>query len=115
MVAPDFGGDEHRVALDARRAQALADLALVAIHLGGIDMAVAEAQGLLDDARTGALAQVPGTEADRRNPRAVGGDIGHRHRVARAFDGMRQTLTGERHRSPNAAPVPPGAITAAAA
>ena len=71
MTGPDFGGDEHVAALDAGRAQTFTDFALVVIHLGGVDVPVAEPQRLLDDARAGAAAQFPGAEADQRNPCAV--------------------------------------------
>src|SRR5262245_27294902 len=68
---PHLRGDEDLVALDAGGAQALADLALVVVHRGGIDVAVAEPQRLLDHARADAAAQVPGAEPDERNARAV--------------------------------------------
>ena len=55
-------------------AQPLADLALVAVHLGGVDVAVAEAQRLLDHPHAGALAQIPRPEADRGNACAIGFD-----------------------------------------
>ena len=74
MARPDFGGDEHVVALDARGAQAFADLALVVVHLRGVDVAIAEPQRLLDDAGAGAAAQFPGAEPEQRNPRAIGLD-----------------------------------------
>ena len=47
----------------------LADLALVVVHLGGIDVAVSEPQRLLDDARTSAPAQLPGAQTHERNAR----------------------------------------------
>ena len=71
MRRPDLGDDEHLVALDAGGAQPLPDLALVVVHLGGVDVAIAEPQRLLDDARAGAPAQVPGAETDERDAGAV--------------------------------------------
>ena len=47
-VEPDFGGDEDLFALDAGGAQAVAHLALVAIHLRGVEMPVAQMQRRLD-------------------------------------------------------------------
>ena len=71
MRRPDLGGDEHVVALDAGCAQSFADLALVVVHLRGIDVAVAKPQRLLDDPRAGATAQIPGAEPDQRNAGAM--------------------------------------------
>jgi hypothetical protein len=44
MVLPHLGGDEHFVARQARCAQALSNLALIAVHFRGVDMAIAEPQ-----------------------------------------------------------------------
>src|SRR6516165_8761997 len=77
MGLPHLGGDEHVAAPEARGAQRLADLALVVVHLGGVDVAVAEAERLLDRARAGAPAQVPGAEPDRGNLRTVRLDVHH--------------------------------------
>ena len=82
MRRPHLGGDEHLVARDARGAQRLADLALVVVHLRRVDVAIAEPQRLLDDARAGAPAQLPGAETDQRNTRAVRVDDLH-HKVPR--------------------------------
>ena len=87
MIGPNFGRDKNFAALDAGRAQALADIALVVIHLGGVDMPVAEAQRLLDDARAGAAAQFPGAKPDQRNVCAIrrdawdGSEFAHRTRA----------------------------------
>ena len=77
MRRPDFGGQENVVALDARGIEPLADLALVVIDFGGIDVAIAEPQGLFDDARTGAAAQFPRTEPDQGDFGALGLDAGY--------------------------------------
>src|SRR3979409_1098360 len=77
MRGPDLGGHEHVVAPDPRGAQALADLAFVLIDLGGVDVAIAELQRLLDQPRAGSSAQLPGAEPDRRNLRAAGLDELH--------------------------------------
>ena len=66
MARPDFRGHEHLVALGARGAKTLADLALVLVDLGGIDVAIAEPQRLLDQARAGSPAQLPGAEPEQR-------------------------------------------------
>ena len=83
MRGPDLGGEEYLVALHAGGAQALADLALVLVDLRGVDVAIAEPQRLLDDARAGASAQFPGAQPDRRDFCAVGLDEVHQ-RVSRA-------------------------------
>ena len=81
MRRPDLGGDEHLVARHAGGAQPLAHLALVVVHLRGVDVAVAEPQRLLDHARAGASAQIPGAETDERDAGAFGFDGGgHRSR-----------------------------------
>src|SRR5215217_3210335 len=77
MRRPDLGGEEDLIALHARGAQALADLAFVFVHLRGVDVAIAEPQRLLDDPRTGASAQLPGAQPDRRNSCAIGFDKQH--------------------------------------
>src|SRR5579862_7254828 len=74
MARPDFRGHEHVVALGARGAKTLADLALVFVELSRIEVAIAEPQRLLDDAGAGAAAQFPGAEPEQRNPRPVGLD-----------------------------------------
>ena len=71
---PDFRRDEHIIAPHSGGVQALPDIALVFINLGGVDMAVTKPQRLLDDARTGPAAQFPGAKANQRNPRSVGLD-----------------------------------------
>lgn len=77
MIGPDFGGEEDLVAADAGSAHAVADLALVVIDLGGVDVAIAEPQRLLDHARAEPPIQLPGPEPDRRDPCAIGFDEQH--------------------------------------
>jgi hypothetical protein len=48
VADPDLGLNEDIVAVEARAADALADLALVAVGGGGVDMAVADPQRLGD-------------------------------------------------------------------
>src|SRR3989304_4835056 len=48
-------------------AHPLAHLALIVVHLRGVDVAIAEADRLLDNARAVAPAQRPGAEPDKRN------------------------------------------------
>ena len=71
---PYLRGDEHLVSCDAGSAHAFADLALVVVHLRGVDVAVAKAQRLFDQARAAATTQVPGAETDHRDAGAVGFD-----------------------------------------
>ena len=63
--------------LDARSAQALADLAFVLVDLRGVDVAIAELDRLLDQPRAGSPAQLPGAEPDRRDFCAIGFDELH--------------------------------------
>src|SRR5215470_10910503 len=77
IALPDLGGDEHLLASDAGAAHGLADLALVVVHRRGIDVAIAEAQRLLDDALAGAPAQLPGPQSESGNARTIGLDILH--------------------------------------
>ena len=65
IVAPDFGGDGHLLALEARCAKALPDGFLVGIHARSVDMAVAAGQRRLYRAHTGRVAQLPRAEAER--------------------------------------------------
>src|SRR6185295_4968017 len=87
MRGPDLGGDEDLAALHAGGAQPLPDLAFVVVHLGGVDMAIAQPQRLLDHARAGLAAQVPGAETDERNLCAVGLD-GLHHSCSIAADAI---------------------------
>ena len=77
MGGPDFGCHEHIVALDPGSAQALADLAFILIDLRGVDVAIAEPERLLDQARAGSPAQLPGAEPDRGDFCAIGFDELH--------------------------------------
>ena len=67
-------GQEHVVAPDAGGTQAFADLTLVLINLGGVDVAIAELDGLLDDAGAGATAQLPRPQSAGTDDGAVGLD-----------------------------------------
>ena len=71
-----LGGDHHLVAL-AGGAHALAHFALVVVHLRGVDVAIADADRLLDQPRAVAPAQRPGAETDDRNLEAFGFDRVH--------------------------------------
>ena len=79
MRRPDLGGDEHLVARQTGGAQPFAYLALVVVHLRGVDMPIAEPQRLLDDAGAGASAQIPGAETGKRDAGAFGFDGGSSH------------------------------------
>ena len=76
VVLPDLGGDEDVVAPDPAGAQTLPDLALIAIHLGGVDVAVSEPPRLLDPPGAEPTAQIPGAETDHRDARAVTSTMG---------------------------------------
>ena len=45
---------------------------LVAVHRGGVDVAIAQTQRLLDHARAAFAAQIPGAETDQWNAGAAG-------------------------------------------
>ena len=64
-----FGGDENLVAF-AGGADTLANIALVVVHLRGVDVAVAVGDGLLDQPRAVLAAQRPGAEPDQRDLRS---------------------------------------------
>src|SRR5271156_6333561 len=82
MRRPDFRGHENVVALDAGGVQPLAHFALVIVHFRGVDVAIAEPQSLLDNARTGAAAQIPCAKANQGNFRTLGLDARYRSHVA---------------------------------
>ena len=61
--------EHHAVARHAGCAQPFAHIGFVAIHRGGIDVAVAELECLRDDCA--AVAELRGAEADRRHLQAA--------------------------------------------
>ena len=48
LVMPDLGGQENFPARNAAGGDAIANFRFVLVHLGGIDMTVAQRQGTLD-------------------------------------------------------------------
>ena len=80
-----FCADEHLVARDAGGAQALAVFHLVAVILGGVEMAVADLQGGLDRLHADVAFQSHGAEADLRDAGAMRFDDG-------GFDGLHDDL-----------------------
>src|SRR5262249_27762251 len=82
MRRPHLGNDEYVVARHARSAQPLAHLTLVVVHLGGVDVAIAEPKRLLHNACTRAPAQIPGAEPQQRNACALRLDEFHLHLTA---------------------------------
>jgi len=78
MRRPDFRGQKHFAALDVGGIETLPDFALVVVDFRGVDVAIAEPQGLFDHSRTGAAAQFPGAEPDEWKLGAVGVDAGDR-------------------------------------
>src|SRR5262249_39725372 len=71
MRRPHLGDDEHFVARDARGAQPFSHLALIVIHLSGVDVAIAKPQRLFNDTRADTPAQIPGAEPEQRNACAI--------------------------------------------
>src|SRR5262249_23021433 len=74
MRRPHLGGYEYVVTLDPGRTQAVAHFAFVVVHFRRVDVAITEAERLLDHPRARAPTQLPGAEPDDRNACAVGGD-----------------------------------------
>ncbi len=66
ILPPHFGGDVELIARHARRPEGTPDRLLVAIHLGCVDVAVAQGERLLD----GALAR-RALEPERAEPEPV--------------------------------------------
>src|ERR1044072_5454521 len=77
MRRRDFGGDKHVDALDAGRVQALADFALIVVHLRGVDVAITESQRRFDHAGACTPAQIPGAKPKQRNLGVTRRDAGH--------------------------------------
>jgi hypothetical protein len=82
VVDPDLGGQEDLVARHAGGRQGRADVLLVAIGLGGVDVAVAQLQRPFDQRLGGAVVQLPSAQADGGDQdiaRTDGGnELGHR-------------------------------------
>ena len=62
-----LGGDEHLAAVQAAVPDGPADLGLVAVHGGGVDVPVAELQGVRDGLVGAPARQLPGAEPDHRH------------------------------------------------
>jgi len=70
-IEPDLCGEEDVLALEPRGAHAFADLALIAVHLCGIEMAITEMQRRLDQFDAEIFLERQGAEAGDGNARAV--------------------------------------------
>ena len=70
-VRREFGGDEHVLPGDAAIADGSADLLLVAVHAGGVQMPVADIERAPDDRLARSAPQGPRPEADERHSCAV--------------------------------------------
>ena len=71
VADPDLGLDEHLGAVEARAADAFADLALVAVGRGGVDVPVADLERGLDRgrwSRSGGVWKTPKPSAGRTTP-----------------------------------------------
>src|SRR5580658_837361 len=73
----ELGGDEDRVARNARIADGAPDLVLVAVHLRRVDVAVAELERFAHALIAAASRELPGAEPDRRHARSLDLDILH--------------------------------------
>ena len=82
LIVKNLGGHEDVLARDAGGAQpptqSLADLALVAVALGGVDVAITDAERGLDRVDADRVHQRHGAEPEGGNPCAVGFDEIHR-------------------------------------
>src|SRR5262245_3701086 len=81
LIVIDLGGDENMLALEAGGAQpatqSLTDLALVAVALGGVDVAITDTERGLDRIDADPVHERHGAEPDRGNPCAIGFDEIH--------------------------------------
>src|SRR5262249_8335661 len=68
---PHLRGDEHLIALYAGGAQPLPHLAFVVIKLGGVDVAVAAPQRLLDHTHAATPPQLPSAQAEQGDAGAM--------------------------------------------
>ncbi len=71
-VVPDFGGQEHLVTGHVMGVQGGAHGLLVLVHLGGVDVAVAQVQGLVDAAHKRLALEPEGAQPQGRE-----GCLGH--------------------------------------
>jgi hypothetical protein len=74
---PDLGGDEDVAPGDAGRPQSRSDSGFIVVGCRGVDMAIADRQGVRHHFRTVIALQRPCAEAERGNCRSIGVDIVH--------------------------------------
>jgi hypothetical protein len=74
---PDLGGEENGVAVHPGFADAAADLGLVVVHAGGVDVAVAELKGVGHGPLAVFPLQPPGAEPERRHLFTLRFDVLH--------------------------------------
>ncbi len=100
LVLIDLRGHEHVLAPQAGGAQALMqplpDLGLVAVALGGVDVAIAEAQCRLHGFDADRVLERHGAKADGRNSRAIGFDDMHLRAPSTTPDGRRRSTENRR-------------------
>ena len=77
ILVPDLCGDVQIVAGDARGRERGADRLLVAVHFGGVDMAVAEPQRAFDRGAAGIALHAEGAEPEPGQADALGLQIFH--------------------------------------
>ena len=66
LVMPDLGGDKNLAARNTAGSDAIAHFRLVAVHLGGINMAVAQGQGAFYGVPGFVAPEPEGSHADLR-------------------------------------------------
>ena len=80
VAVPQLGGDEQLVAVDAGALDRLADAQLVAVRGRGVDVAVADLEGVADDPIGLVGVDLEDSEAELRDRVAVvEDDLGYRH------------------------------------
>jgi hypothetical protein len=67
ILIPEFRGNKEILASDARRADALSDLCLVAVNRSGVDVPVAGAKGGSDRKASDVWRRLPNTKSDLRD------------------------------------------------
>ena len=77
ILVPDLGGDVELAAGDGGSRDRGSDRLLIAVHFGGVDMAIAERQRALDRRAAGVALHAEGAEPEPRQADALGLQMVH--------------------------------------
>src|SRR5581483_12330081 len=77
ILVPDLGGHMQFAARDAACGDRSADLLLIGVHLGGVEVAIAERQRALDRCAANIALHAESAEAEPRHADALGVEIIH--------------------------------------